>query len=299
MNTAVGDEVLEGNAGGLSTNRIEAREDNRLGRIVDHEIDTGNLLEGADIATLAADDATLEIVGRNVHRRHRDFGRMIGSAPLDSERENLLRLLVAFSTDLLLRLADNGRRLMRDLAANLIEQLTVGIIACELRDALKLIGLLCKEILELTRALLDLASLARELVLALIKRVIPAIEGLFALHHAILEDAKLLFTLLLFVLCGLTMLDDLFFGLEQGFLLEGFCLSLSITDKGLGFLVSGLDFRVRFPKAALLSGAHENDGGNDTDKGADDTEHDFHASPSFRSVQAKRRLGRDAAICTR
>lgn len=46
VNAAVGDEVLEGDTGGLTTDRVEARKNDGLGRVVDHEVDAGNLLEG-------------------------------------------------------------------------------------------------------------------------------------------------------------------------------------------------------------------------------------------------------------
>lgn len=69
VNAAVSNKVLKGDAGGLATDRIEARKHDGLRRVVDHKVDAGNLLEGADVATLAADDATLQVVRRNMHGR--------------------------------------------------------------------------------------------------------------------------------------------------------------------------------------------------------------------------------------
>ncbi len=65
VNAAVGDEVLEGNTGGLTTDRVEARKNDGLRRVVDHEVDAGNLLEGPDVATLATDDTALEVIRGN------------------------------------------------------------------------------------------------------------------------------------------------------------------------------------------------------------------------------------------
>ena len=48
---------------------IEAREDDCAGRVVDDEIDAGRLFERADVAPLAADDAPLQIVARQVDDR--------------------------------------------------------------------------------------------------------------------------------------------------------------------------------------------------------------------------------------
>ena len=62
VNAAVGDQVLKGDACGLATNRIEAGEDDGLRGVVNDEIDAGNLLERADVAAFASDDAALEVV---------------------------------------------------------------------------------------------------------------------------------------------------------------------------------------------------------------------------------------------
>lgn len=74
--------------------------------------------------------------------------------------------------------------------------------------------------LELTGALLDLTGLAGQLMLALVKRVVAAIEGFLALHHAVLERTNLVLTLLVLGLSGLLVLDDLLFSLEQSLFLR-------------------------------------------------------------------------------
>ena len=52
-------------------------EDDRLGRVVDDQVDAGRLLEGADVAALAADDPALHLVGRQVHDRDRVLGGVV------------------------------------------------------------------------------------------------------------------------------------------------------------------------------------------------------------------------------
>ena len=77
MNAAVGDEVLEGDARRLAAYRIEAREHDGLRRIIDDEGDTRHLLEGTDVATLSTNDATLEVIGGDVHRCDGDLARLV------------------------------------------------------------------------------------------------------------------------------------------------------------------------------------------------------------------------------
>ena len=67
VNTTVGNEVLERHAGSLTTDRVEAREYDGLGGVVNHEVNAGHLLKGSDVATLATDDATLEVIGGNMN----------------------------------------------------------------------------------------------------------------------------------------------------------------------------------------------------------------------------------------
>ena len=64
MDAPVGDEALEGHPGDLAAHRVEAGDDDRLGRVVDDDVDAGEGLEGADVAALAADDAALHLVAR-------------------------------------------------------------------------------------------------------------------------------------------------------------------------------------------------------------------------------------------
>ena len=277
VNAAVGNEVLEGNAGSLATDRVEARKNDGLGRVVDHEINAGNLLERADVTTLAADDAALEVIGGNVHGGNGDLGGVVGGAALNRQGEDLLSGLVALCANLLLGLADDRGSLVGNLATNLIEQLLVGVLAGQVGDALKLRGLLGAKFLELARALLDLASLAGQLMLALVEGIVTAIEGLLALHHAVLERTNLVLTLLVLSLGGLLVLDDLFLGLEQSLFFEGLGLTLCIADQGLSLCVCRLNLFVGLVKTTLLGGAHVENGGDGTQNDADERCDDRHA----------------------
>ncbi len=60
-------------------------------RVVDDELDAGGGLERADVAAFAADDSSLEVIARQVDDRHRRFDGVLGGAPLDRVRNDLLR----------------------------------------------------------------------------------------------------------------------------------------------------------------------------------------------------------------
>jgi len=70
VDAAVLDELGERQASHLAADRVEAAEHDRVRRVVDDEVDAGGLLEGADVAPLAADDAALHLIGGDRHGGH-------------------------------------------------------------------------------------------------------------------------------------------------------------------------------------------------------------------------------------
>ena len=78
MDAAVGDQPLDGLLRDLAAVGIEAREDDRAGRVVDDQVDAGGELERADVAPLAADDASLQIVARQIDDRDGGLDRVLG-----------------------------------------------------------------------------------------------------------------------------------------------------------------------------------------------------------------------------
>jgi hypothetical protein len=57
MDTAVGHQLVERQTADLTTHRIEGRDNDALGRIVDHNLNAAGSFQGADVASLATDDA--------------------------------------------------------------------------------------------------------------------------------------------------------------------------------------------------------------------------------------------------
>ena len=56
MDAPVLDELRERELGDLAAHAVEGREHDRCGRVVDDEVDAGEVLERTDVAALAADD---------------------------------------------------------------------------------------------------------------------------------------------------------------------------------------------------------------------------------------------------
>ncbi len=67
----------------LPADGVEARQDDRLGRVVDDDIDARGHLQSPDVAALAADDPALHVVGGQVDDGHRRLDDVLGGGPLD------------------------------------------------------------------------------------------------------------------------------------------------------------------------------------------------------------------------
>ncbi len=244
VNSPVSNQVLKSNASGLPANGVEARENNGLGSVIDDKGDTRNLLEGSNITTLAANDATLEIVGRNMNRGHGNLASLIGSTTLDGDGENLTGGFLRFSFYPKLRVAKYLSLLLDGVLANTVKKLAMSVVLCKGGDSLKLGGLLRHELLKVAAATIQLALQTRKLVLALIEGIITPVKRLLALHNTRLKGAKFALTLLFFVLGSLLKVENLLLSLKNGLLLGGFSLPGSLGVNALCVLLSLGDLRV-------------------------------------------------------
>ena len=95
VDAAVLHEAFERDTRDLAADRIEAGEDDRLRRVVDDQVDAGRQLERADVASLAADDAALHVLAREVDHADRVLGHVVRRHALDRHAEDLARALVA------------------------------------------------------------------------------------------------------------------------------------------------------------------------------------------------------------
>ena len=112
VDPAVGQQLLQRQPRQLTPDAVEPRQDDRARGVVDDEVDAGQVLERADVATLAADDPALEVVGGEMHDRHRRLGRVPGGESLHDDREDVAHAALGLALGLLLDLADPARRVV-------------------------------------------------------------------------------------------------------------------------------------------------------------------------------------------
>ena len=123
VDAAVLHELGQGQARDLTTNRIEAAEHDRVGRVVDDEVDAGGLLEGADVAAFAADDAALHLVRRDGHGRDRGFGSVVDHDALDGGDDDVAGLVLGVLPGRALDGADEADGVVLGLLADLLDEL--------------------------------------------------------------------------------------------------------------------------------------------------------------------------------
>ena len=116
------DEFVQRDPRHLAADGVEAADDDGFRGVVDDQVDPGRLLQGADVAPLLADDAPLELVGRQRQHRDRDLGGLVGGDALDRLGDDLAGPALAFVAGGKLRFADLARDLVAQLLLDLRHQ---------------------------------------------------------------------------------------------------------------------------------------------------------------------------------
>ena len=99
-----------------------------LGRVVDDQVDARGLLQGADVAALAADDAALHLVAWQLDDRNRHLCRVVDHDPLDCRDDHVARLVLGLFLGLALDRARQPDGVVLGVLADLLEQHALGLI---------------------------------------------------------------------------------------------------------------------------------------------------------------------------
>ena len=96
MNPPVLNEFFKRNARNLAAHGVKSREDDRLGRIVNDEIDARERFNRANISSLTPNDAPLHLIVRQGNDRDGRLRDMIRRAALNGNAQNLACRLIRF-----------------------------------------------------------------------------------------------------------------------------------------------------------------------------------------------------------
>jgi hypothetical protein len=97
----------------------------------------GEVLQRADVAPLAADDAALHVVAGQLHDRDGRLGRVAGGQALHGHREDRAHAALGVALGLLLDGAQDLDRVVARLVLDLLEQRLLGLAGAQAGGALQ------------------------------------------------------------------------------------------------------------------------------------------------------------------
>ena len=180
VDPAVAHQLRERDPGDLAADRVEAREDDRLRRVVDDQVDPGGLLERADVAALAADDPALHLVVRQVDDGHGVLRGVVRGDALHRGQDDVAGLLRGLLAGPPLDRAGELDGVVLGLLADGLEEHALGVLGGHAADLLEGDDALLVELLELVAALVELDLLLEELPIPLLEHVRALVELLVA-----------------------------------------------------------------------------------------------------------------------
>jgi hypothetical protein len=268
VNAAVRDQTFDGLLGDLAAVRIESRQDDGAGRVVDDQVDPGGELERPDVAALTADDAPLEVVARQIDDGDGRLNRVLRAAPLNRFGDVVFGAVDGGFARLGVEPLEQVGRFVTGLVLDLPEEELLGLFSGEARDPLQLVLLLHHEAIVLGGG-------GGGCLLAIGDGPIPgghflleAIDGALALRQRrlapsqrLLEHRGRLFRLAHLAVGLHQQLVRLFLGLEERLFLARFRVALGVFDGPARLFVGASDgfgcdpLAVRHPR-----GEHEREG---------------------------------------
>ena len=148
------------------------------------------LLECANVAPLAADDAALHLVRRQVDRGHCHLCRVVGHHALDGGDDDIARLVVGLVARLGLDRAGQPHGILLGLAADLLDQNLLGVVLRHLADLLERGDLLLARGGKVFLGMVELVFAGEQLAVALLEHVGALVELLVALQQPTLQACR-------------------------------------------------------------------------------------------------------------
>ena len=190
VDAPVGHQLAQRHACHFAAHGIVAADDDGFRRVVHDQVHAQRLLDGADVAALAADDAPLHLVGRQIDAAHRELADVVAGDALDGHRDDGARPAVGFLVRLGLHLADLARHFLAGALLDTLEQHLARLLLVHGGHALQLRrpfffdgGQPGLALGDLRLALVDFALAALDLLQAPLRSVQPILQALLDLFQ--------------------------------------------------------------------------------------------------------------------
>ena len=241
VDTAIGDQALQGHAGHFTAGLVKAGKGDGFRRIINNEVTASGSFQSADVAALAANDAALHLVRGQRHHADGGFTGGIGCAAGNGLADQLTGDGITFVLHVSLIGADLHGLFVGQLIVNVLQQHGAGIFLGHGGDGFQLFGLAQLELFQLVQAgFHQFAALFQVLFLALHGGG-ALIQRFLLLVHAAFLAADLRAAVLDFLVGVSFQLERLVFGLDDGFLALLLGSLDGIVHDAFGFLFGRAD----------------------------------------------------------
>ena len=215
VDTAVGNQFLEGKPRDFTADGVEAGDRDDLGRVVDDEFHPGQRLDRADVASLTPDDASLHVLARE--RDHGDGGlaHMVGGATLNGKGKDLFRLFVRVLFELLLKFGELLRGLVLDFRGLAGEEFVLRLFRAHAGDTFQYRCLFFEFRLEFLTTGVCRRNLLGEGRFFLFERLDLTVDRFLFLRQAVFLVRDFAAAILELCLRLVFLTDNFFFGFEQ------------------------------------------------------------------------------------
>ena len=195
----VDDQLFEREPGDFAPDRLERADHDRLGSVIDDEVDAGRRFERPDVPPLAADDPSLQVVRRELDDRDGRLDDRVGGQPLDRHADLVAGLLRRLLDRLFFDAPHEARGLHAGFVLDRPDQVPLRVGRRQARDLFQPLLLLLDQPLGIGARLLNPllgvgqgALLARELLVPLFLLGQLSVEVLFLLGDPFLQGGHFL-----------------------------------------------------------------------------------------------------------
>ena len=251
MNTSVGHELMECQSAYLTTYGVEGRDDDSLRRVVHDNLHTRSSLQRTDVASLASNDTSLDVVVVDVEDRDAVLHSRLSSHTLYGLDDDALGFLIGIELGLVHDVIDIGCRCRAGFVLQTLDELLLSLLLTQTADFLQLGALLLHEtglalvefLLTLCQGILLLLGACTQVLhlqLLAVQVILTLVETHLTLLDAVLALLNLLVALLDFLLQLRLLVEELLLDLKELLLFQHFGLLFRLRlELGLHLLEFG------------------------------------------------------------
>ena len=236
MNASVSNKALKRLLGNFLAHRVKAGDNDGLGRIVNDDVNTGQGLKGAGIASLAAYDTAFHLVTRQRNRSNRIVAGNLRRNALHGGNEHFLSLLFCCKLSFLVDFVQQGLGIMAGIIFQTFYDKSFGFFRRQAGNPLKLSP---KVLFRNGKSFLfsDHSGLALgKFLVPLVSLLVSLIQEFLFLRHTIFVSLYFFTAIAVLPFLLGSILNELFFCLKLNLFFKSFSFLYGILSNAFGFL---------------------------------------------------------------